>query len=90
MAAVAAENTCSGAALALPRGGWVVTTRIGPIQFGMPPETIKDAMSLGLPIPRHFVVPSERFNRNIGPNCGINVAEFVSDCHFFFNFNFLA
>lgn len=31
----------------LPRGGAVCETRHGPIQFGAPPETIKDAMQLG-------------------------------------------
>ena len=60
----------------LPRGGVQVQTCIGPIQFGMPPETIKDSMALGLPIPTNFVVPPERFNRKLGPNEGINIAEF--------------
>jgi hypothetical protein len=34
----------------LPRGGVHVTTKYGAVQFGMPPETIKDAMSLGLQV----------------------------------------
>ena len=60
----------------LKRGGVQVTTAIGTIQFGMPPETIKDSMLLGVPIPKIFVVPPERFNRRLGPNEGINIAEF--------------
>eukprot|EP00965_Chrysotila_dentata_P136882 4527357-Pleurochrysis_carterae.AAC.2 len=32
----------------------------GPIQFGIPPETIKDAMLLGLEVPSIFVVPKAR------------------------------
>ena len=60
----------------LKRGGVVVQTSIGAIQFGMPPETIKDSMALGLSIPTMFVVPPVRFNRQLGPNEGINIAEF--------------
>ena len=60
----------------LKRGGVQVTTSCGTIQFGMPPETIKDSMLLGVPIPKIFVVPPERFNRQLGPNEGINNAEF--------------
>ena len=56
----------------LPRGGIYVHTPAGPVQFGMPPETIKDSMSLGLTLPAFFVVPKERFNLA----AGINVAEF--------------
>eukprot|EP00636_Phaeomonas_parva_P006036 CAMPEP_0118873072 /NCGR_PEP_ID=MMETSP1163-20130328/15022_1 /TAXON_ID=124430 /ORGANISM="Phaeomonas parva, Strain CCMP2877" /LENGTH=776 /DNA_ID=CAMNT_0006808325 /DNA_START=219 /DNA_END=2549 /DNA_ORIENTATION=+ len=72
---------------ALPRGGYAVETSVGPIQVGMPPETIKDSMSLGLPIPRHFVLPSERFVKALGPDMGINVAEFEfpAYCNFFFH-----
>ncbi len=28
------------------RGGCVVKTKIGPIQFGIPPETVKDSINL--------------------------------------------
>ena len=60
----------------LPRGGVWVNTVVGPIQFGIPPETIKDSMILGLEVPNVYVVPTERFNRKIGPNEGVNLAEF--------------
>ena len=70
----------------LPRGGVVVNTAVGPIQVGIPPETIKDSMSLGIPIPEYYVVPTNRFIRDIGPNAGTNVAEFEfpAYCNFFF------
>ena len=61
----------------LPRGGISIQTKsVGAVQFGIPPETIKDSMRLGLEVPRVFVVPVERFCREIGPALGINLAEF--------------
>lgn len=70
----------------LPRGGVVASTSIGPVQLGMPPETIKDSMKLGLPVPRHYIVPSEPFTKTLGANMGVNVAEFEfpAYCNFFF------
>ncbi|KUF91292.1 cGMP-dependent 3' [Phytophthora nicotianae] len=70
----------------LPRGGVVACTSIGPVQLGMPPETIKDSMKLGLPVPRHYIVPSEPFTKTLGANMGVNVAEFEfpAYCNFFF------
>jgi CRP-like cAMP-binding protein len=47
---------------ALPRGGYLVNTSAGYIQFGAPPETIKDTMMLPLGVPRIFVLPYELFN----------------------------
>lgn len=35
----------------LPRGGVHVQTKYGAVQFGLPPETIKDSMSGGLEVP---------------------------------------
>lgn len=57
--------------ISLPRGGVYVASSIGPIQFGMPPETVKDSMELGMNVPNVFVVPPERFNLHEG----VNVAE---------------
>jgi len=56
----------------LPRGGYIVQTAIGYIQFGSPPETIKDTMSLPLGVPQIYVLPKEFFNWSKG----ISVAEF--------------
>ena len=44
----------------LPRGGYVVKTSEGPIQFGMPPDTIKDHLLVGLEVPIAFVVYGEQ------------------------------
>lgn len=60
-----------GAVVNLPRGGTWVRTAAGPVQFGMPPETIKDSMSLKLDVPAIFVVPAVMFDRQRG----VNVAE---------------
>jgi len=68
------------AVLSLPRGGTYVKTSVGPIQFGIPPETIKDCLALKLPLPQFYVIPKERFNRRRG----INVAEFEFPTYFNF------
>ncbi|GBG31824.1 cGMP-dependent 3',5'-cGMP phosphodiesterase A [Hondaea fermentalgiana] len=64
----------------LPRGGVVIRTTIGPVQFGMPPETVKDSMAMGLQVPEIYVVPRERFNMS----AGVNVCELEFPA--FFNF----
>ncbi len=46
----------------LPRGGYIVPSSIGGIQFGAPPETIKDSMGLEGGVPRLFVLPKHFFN----------------------------
>ena len=50
----------------LRRGGTIVQTSIGAIQFGAPPETIKDSISAGLEVPRIFVMPGNWFSRRRG------------------------
>ena len=42
----------------LRRGGYLVETSVGYIQFGSPPETIKDTMMLPRSAPQIFVLPS--------------------------------
>jgi hypothetical protein len=37
-------------------------TRVGYIQFGSPPETIKDTMRLPKGVPQYFVLPQDLFN----------------------------
>ncbi len=65
----------------LPRGGYIVTTSAGRIQFGAPPETIKDTLVTEEGVPEIFVLPRPMFNWNKG----INVAdmEFPIYYHFF-------
>ncbi len=55
-----------GSTLRLPRGGVYVRTPAGPIQVGVPPETIKDSMALDLPLPAVYVVPPTLFERRRG------------------------
>ena len=46
----------------LPRGGYLVQTPAGYVQFGSPPETIKDTMKLPEGVPEIFVLPEKMFN----------------------------
>lgn len=46
----------------LPRGGVLVNTSLGYIQFGSPPETIKDTMLLPNGVPNIFILPYEHFD----------------------------
>jgi hypothetical protein len=55
-----------------------------PLQFGLPPETIKDSMKLGIPVPQVYIVPVERFSREMGPALGVNLAEFEFPAYFNF------
>ncbi|MCU0846833.1 MAG: cAMP/cGMP-dependent 3',5'-cyclic-AMP/GMP phosphodiesterase [Spirochaetes bacterium] len=55
----------------LPRGGYLVETSIGGIQFGSPPETIKDTMLMPGNVPLVYVLSAEMFNWKKG----ISVAE---------------
>lgn len=58
--------------MALPKGGTYLAARGGAVQFGIPPETIKDSMALGLDVAGTYVVPPELFDRRRG----MSVAEF--------------
>jgi CRP-like cAMP-binding protein len=48
--------------ISLPRGGYIIDTDEGYIQFGSPPETIKDSMFLKKGVPQVFILPVEFFN----------------------------
>ena len=52
----------------LPRGGYLVNSPEGYIQFGSPPETIKDTMALPNSVPRIFVLPRALFDWRKGIN----------------------
>src|SRR5437899_3347729 len=69
-----------GAWLALPRGGYYVRTSAGPIQIGIPPETIKDVMELKLEVPIAYVLPRALFDRRRG----LSVAEFEFPAYYSF------
>lgn len=65
---------------------WILTTLtlVFVLQFGIPPETIKDSMKLGIPVPQVYIVPVERFCREMGPALGVNLAEFEFPAYFNF------
>jgi hypothetical protein len=50
----------------LPRGGTYIRTSAGVFQVGIPAETIKDSLALGLPVPEYFVLPQSMFDRARG------------------------
>ncbi len=60
-----------GVITSLPRGGYLVNTSVGYIQFGSPPETLKDTIFLPLGVPKIFILPMEHFD----PKQGMSVAE---------------
>lgn len=64
----------------LQRGGVVIKTKIGNIQVGMPPETIKDCMIQSIDVSAVFVVPSRHYSKE----SFINVAEFEFPAYFNF------
>ena len=69
----------------LPRGGVSIETQaVGHVQFGIPPETIKDSMKLGISVPSVYIVPVDRFCREFGPALGVNLAEFEFPAYFNF------
>lgn len=65
----------------LSRGGFLLPTGRGNIQFGIPPETIKDTMKGPGGVPHTFIVPREMFDLATG----VSVAdiEFPIYFHFF-------
>jgi len=77
------EVTHEGQKTFLPRGGILVRTETKEgidIQFGVPPETIKDSMNLGFSVPQYFVISHEMFDR-VG---GTSLAEFEFPAYFNF------
>jgi hypothetical protein len=60
----------------------VINGILSSLQFGIPPETIKDSMQLGFGVPQAYIVPVERFSREMGPALGINLAEFEFPAYF--------
>ena len=63
-------NTNSGYTT-LPRGGYIISTGIGTVQIGIPPETIKDTMLLPDGVPQFFVISERMFDWGKG----ISIAE---------------
>ncbi len=68
---ISAEEISVDPLIQLHRGGFIVDTPAGYVQFGCPPETIKDSMFLPKGVPNIFVLPEIFFNWSKG----ISVAE---------------
>lgn len=68
------------AVIELPRGGRVIQTSIGSIQFGVPPETIKDTMVLESGVPSIFVLAKQLFDLERA----VNLAELEFPVYFNF------
>lgn len=64
----------------LKRGGYLIPTKAGSIQIGVPPETIKDTMVTEAGVPRYFILPHEMFDWIKG----ISVAEIEFPLYFNF------
>lgn len=62
----------------LPRGGTLIKSSIGSVQFGCPPETIKDTIPTEDGVPLNFVLPVKFFNWVKG----ISVAELEFPIYF--------
>lgn len=59
-------DTISGKIFNLHKGGIIVQTMIGNIQYGIPPETVKDALNTGIQVPEYYIIPEEKFDLNDG------------------------
>eukprot|EP00924_Labyrinthula_sp_SR-Ha-C_P003287 snap_masked-scaffold_15-processed-gene-5.1-mRNA-1 protein AED:0.09 eAED:0.15 QI:0/0/0/1/1/1/6/0/889 len=73
------ENTIKGP-ISLPGGGVWLSVGSAVMQFGCPPETIKDSMRLGLEVPQFYVAFGEIFSSSLG----INIAELEFPTYFNF------
>ncbi len=62
----------------LKRGGYLLQTSVGSVQFGVPPETIKDTMVTPDGVPSFFVLPFDLFDWIKG----ISVAEIEFPLYF--------
>jgi len=70
----------SGEILELDKGGIIIKTALGNIQYGIPPETVKDSISIGVQVPEYYIIPREKFDWNDG----ISLMEFEFPVYFNF------
>lgn len=64
----------------LKKGGIVIQTKIGNIQFGIPPESVKDSINAGLTVPSVYIIPHNRFDKDKT----LSAAEFEFPAYFNF------
>ena len=65
----------------LPKGGLVIRTLMGNLQYGMPPETVKDTFLIEGGVPEYYIIPSQKFDWQDGIN--FMEFEFPVYCNFF-------
>jgi hypothetical protein len=65
----------------LPKGGVVIRTLLGNLQYGMPPETVKDTFLIEGGVPEYYIIPSQKFDWQDGIN--FMEFEFPVYCNFF-------
>jgi hypothetical protein len=65
----------------LPKGGLVIRTLLGNLQYGMPPETVKDTFLIEGGVPEYYIIPSQKFDWQDGIN--FMEFEFPVYCNFF-------
>lgn len=65
----------------LPKGGLVIRTLLGNLQYGMPPETVKDTFLIEDGVPEYYIIPSQKFDWQDGIN--FMEFEFPVYCNFF-------
>jgi hypothetical protein len=46
----------------LPKGGVVINTSIGKIQYGVPPESVKDSIANNFEVAEFFIIPNDQFD----------------------------
>lgn len=46
----------------LPKGGVIVRTSQGLVQYGIPPESVKDSMERGIEVPEYYIIPENQFD----------------------------
>ena len=74
------DNSKSGEIIELDKGGILIKTSLGNIQYGIPPETVKDSLSLGMQVPEFYIIPRIKFDWNDG----ISLMEFEFPVYFNF------
>jgi hypothetical protein len=51
-----------GKIMSLPKGGVVINTAIGKIQYGVPPESVKDSIANNFAVAEYFIIPNDQFD----------------------------
>lgn len=67
----------------LKKGGEIINTSIGGIQYGIPPETLKDSITLGIKVPEYYIIPEIKFDKFTG----VNMMEFEFPVYYNFFIN---